>query len=158
MTISAKTVIPAFLLIFLLVTAGFLYLNSKSQKQPPANVPSVPSADALLKEAQGEIIEEFPPLPVYPNSTLINTYKKAERGKFGYEGNWTTPDPVNTVMAWYLDSLPAAGWTIATTPENPDSDASQFMVLTKDRLLLNLTVENEDGNITEIIAEFPLSE
>jgi len=139
------------ILLLIIIIANFLIIGNIKKK----NEITTPRSFTKIEE-QGVIIKEFPELPKYPESQVVNTYKKEEDGKVGYEGNWTTSEPVDVVMKWYLTELTKQGWSITTPPENPESDATQFAVLEKEELLLNLIVENEDGEITEIHAEFPL--
>lgn len=108
-------------------------------------------------EKEGEFISDFPQIPVYFNATLVNTYKKTENDKTGYEANWNTDDTVYSVMQWYINNLENDGWLTLELPQNQDSDAEQFAIFLRKGKTLYLTVENEDGVLTEIHAEFPLS-
>jgi len=58
------------------------------------------------------------------------------------------------VMAWYLEQLPAQGWTIEQPPEDL-SASEQFLVARKGSLKVHVILDSENQK-TEISVEFPL--
>ncbi len=106
---------------------------------------------------QETVVAGFPQVPVFPEAKLINSYKKSDQTRVGYEGHWTTQEPVAEVMKWYLSALRDDGWQITSPPEDPEADGEQFAVVRNDDWVLNLIVEDEDGvGTTDIEVEFPV--
>lgn len=158
--ISVSFLVLVFVATVLTLAQGGAYLfrqpQSKAVNDLPLALPSNTAANEKI-ELTGELIADFPILPVYENASLVNSYKKTEGQRVGFEANWTTDDAVNVVMNWYMQNVQNDGWTVLEPPANPDADSEQFAVLEKDGRRLNLTVEQETLAETEIHAEFPLS-
>lgn len=162
---SKKSFLPFLILAYVatlstIVSGGaYLFRQPRSQATyiPSVVIPSLtPSSEKV--ELTGELIPDFPILPIYENATLVNSYKKTEGQRVGFEANWITSDPVNIVMNWYMQQVQNDGWIVIESPENPDADSEQFAVLEKDGRSLHLTVEQETLTETEIHAEFPLAD
>lgn len=130
-----------------LSVTGYAYLISRTQTR---------TASYAKTDRQGGIVSGFPILPVYPGAITENSYKKSERNLVGFQGEWISNDRVSVVMAWYLNKLPASGWQLIEAPEFPETDSELFASFQKGKLKMNLIVEQESRDETEIHAEFPL--
>ena len=106
------------------------------------------------KEWNGRLAPEFPAFPAYPGARLARSYEKTEEARVGHEALWETTDAVSQVMAWYLEQLPAQGWTIEQPPEDL-SASEQFLVARKGSLKVHVILDSENQK-TEISVEFPL--
>lgn len=141
----------AFLVILSLVIGVFV---TKSIDKKRAT--EIPEAVVVQKEdLEGALVSDFPSMPIYPNSELLRTYRKSEDGKVGYEGVWQSEDSSPEVMGWYIKSLTSSDWVVVEEPYDPLADGEQFLVVEKEGITLNLTIENE-GGLTSIYAEFPV--
>ena len=105
------------------------------------------------EELTGELVEGFPVLSVYPNAALLNSYKKQEGEKVGFEANWEVNASVFEVMSWYIDSLSQSGWVFEEEPV-VDESFEQYIIAERDGLKLFFSVEREES-ITVINAEIP---
>ena len=141
--------------IFIIVVATLAVLSVSGYAFIISRTPTS-TATYAKSDKQGGIVPGFPSLPVYPGAITENTYKKSERGLIGYEGNWIIGERVSVVMAWYLNKLPALGWQLIEAPEFPETDSELFASFQKGKLKMNLIVEQESRDETEIHAEFPL--
>ena len=144
-----RSLLPLILIIVSILTVSTYALVSTST---PTSITSYAKIEKL-----GGVVLDFPKIPVYPGAKIENSYKKSERDVIGYQGTWVAQDKVGKIMAWYVEKLPQDGWTVLAYPEFPDAPKESFAQFQKGNLRLNLIVEREDKNETEIHAEFPLS-
>jgi len=108
-------------------------------------------------DLDSELVAGFPEFPVYPDATIINSYKKTEGAKVGYEANWKADDTVAQIASWYYEALIDMGWNFEEQPNNFEEYGEQFFLVSKDDLTIYLTVELEPGiSETEINVEVPV--
>jgi len=140
------------LLIFVLfigIWSGATYVRKRGEV-------SLDEREPGKEELAGELVGGFPELPVYPEATILKSYKKQEGEKVGFEANWEVDASVGEIMAWYIDALKEAGWVFEEEPV-VDETSEQSLVARKDNVRVYLIVEREEGAlITEINAEFPI--
>ena len=124
----------------------------------PGTCQAAAEAPPLIKFSKKEwtdrLAPEFPAFPVYPGALLVRSYEKTEEARVGHEALWETTDSVSQVMAWYLEQLPAQGWTIEQRPEDL-SASEQFLVTRKGSHKAHVILDSENQK-TEISVEFPL--
>ena len=136
--------------VFIAIVTGVFLLNKPSKKLAPSKEPG-------KTELEGELVAGFPELPVYQGAALVNSYKKQEGEKVGFEANWEIDASVSEVMIWYIDALSESGWVFEEVPEDVDEVFEQSLIAQKDETRVYLTVEREEGaEKTEISAEFPV--
>lgn len=145
-----------FFLILVLFIGAIVVGTSLFNKRP--SLPTVSEGEQTpgIEELQERLVANFPQIPVYPNATLVSSYKKHDNTKVGFEATWQTPDNVSDVSKWYAEQLPLTHWVIVEPSENLNAEGEQFMIAKRGEFDLYLIVENEDGDITSVHAEFPI--
>lgn len=149
------------LLIVILIVAAVLTVLLFSQRRFSENRTSEEFAgktpESEKTEVYGEVVEDFSDFPIHPEAEVVNSYRKNENNKIGYEIILSSSSPVVEVMNWYIDQLPLYGWEISELPQNRESKMGQNILAVKGPMKLILTVEDEHlGGETEISAEVPL--
>jgi len=117
------------------------------------------SASAQLEtdkiEAEGELVADFPIVPIYPDAVIERSYKKIEAGKVGYEAVQIAEASVFDVYSYFIEELKREGWTITMSSDNSPTALEQGLTAVKDKMTVQMEIEDEDGH-TEIIIEIPL--
>lgn len=143
------------ILVFVVVFAVGKPREDYSEEEPrdsDTNYQGSGNVTNIVSEAVTQDLPEpppgFPEIPVHPQATLVTSSTEAP----SLEAEWVVHQPLQTVMAWYLDNLPEFGWMITAMPDNPASITLQSTTATKDNQLLILTTSQEDDDDpTEVV-------
>ena len=155
-------------IIFILVTLVILRTVISQQEQTKSDAAANNTSPSIsLNKVEGTLLPQIPDFPLYPGVEIDYSYEKRDGNKVGYEVELKTPDTATVIANWYLQALPAAGWTITRTPESiatitppgPPTDIEFMIIAEKDGREAIFIIENEGGSPeSEIYAEFPLKE
>jgi hypothetical protein len=121
-------------------------------------------ADHAMHHVEGQLVADFPAMPVYPGAVLEDSYKKEDAGKVGYEASWVTTARFADVANWYVRALRDAGWLILEAPPlkmaPDDIDVATAIKVQRNEITATLFIEQEveegEGLHTEIDVEIPL--
>jgi len=146
---------------FLLVSGVALTISVKRPVDKTIYVgeaSEVETTEPGITEFIGEVVFDFPSFPLYPDSSVLNSYKKEEGDRVGFSASWVSGDRVGEITNWYVEELQDLGWIILTSPD-PDplgEYTEQFIQVASGELKANIIIEVEDGGLTYIDIEFPL--
>ncbi len=115
--------------VLLVVSIGvFLALAIKSKIAPSGQQRTTefatPTSPLVKKELSGQLAQEFPPFPVYPEATPESSLVQTEAGVTTLRARWTVGTSVEKAVKWYRNALQAAGWTVSKS-DNPTSEFQQ---------------------------------
>ncbi|MBF4510575.1 MAG: hypothetical protein ISP10_08895 [Aeromicrobium sp.] len=112
---------------------------------------STDEGDVTWAGGEGKLAEGFPSdFPVYPGSTVDASSKVESGGQAQYYAGLKTSDSVAAVFDWYMEELPAKGWTVEDHMQMSTGDGDSALVSAKKgNLALNL-VASMSGDGTEI--------
>jgi hypothetical protein len=102
----------------------------------------------------GALPGDFPPVPVYPGSEFMSGHKKVGDGKVGYEAAWKANGDALAVIAYYVQALKDAGWTVTVDDEYGYNPGEQFIEIVKNDVRATVVIEAEDEYV-EVVFEFP---
>ena len=145
-------------LFLVLAIVGYLQIVKIIQTKQKSVTPTTQSK----LQSRVQLIEGFPEMPLYPQSTLVISeievinFNGADSNH--YRSVWKTNASIPKVTNWYLKALETADWTIEIFPADPDSTGIQYILASrrKPKLTLQLSIIPEAQlKLTKIVAEFP---
>jgi hypothetical protein len=111
----------------------------------------------IMNRIEGELVDDFPVVPMYPNLEIDHSYKKVVTDQVtsvGYEALWFTNDDLNTVKQFYIEELTKMGWQIiGQTMEEVAEPWEVHILAKKDKELINVIVELTDQDSGELPTE-----
>ena len=135
-----KKIVYIFLAIVFILSGIAIFLQIKQKITPRKEV---------------KLVEEFPQIPVFPASILLDSKKSDSEEGFVYEATWQTNEAVPAIETWYEKELQKAGWKIETTPADYENESIQLLVVEKDQFLLNISIIRDPSiSKTNVIAQF----
>lgn len=133
-----------------IVASFVIILSLINTEKPPEKEYFEPEAYTLIEEST-EIVSNFPGLPRYPNATVVKSTHYTEEGGEGYYLEFSTKDPLLTVIQWYKERLDKQGWNIiyqTEITENPDYHQIEYK---KPDIQLDVSAVKQEGSTTRVI-------
>ncbi len=108
--------------------------------------------------AEGELVSDFPTVPVYPGAVVVDSVETNDSTGYGYSGTWhVTGKTWNEVLKYYLAEAKKRKWNITHQPDLGPKSSDQYIEALVDGKKVTVSVELEDDNKTiEIRIVFPL--
>lgn len=141
------TSVAVICMILLLFLIGAVIFARKGTRVNPAPVKqNIPSS---VTQLEGALPEDFPDFPVYPDASLTNSQiTKATPNQPGvYQEFLSSDSKVADIIAWYVQYLSTAGWTIVRMPDET-TPTDQNIVASNTKFKLTINVEKEDAEST----------
>ncbi len=142
---KSKTIIliTSLLAISLLVTAIAVtkLKENKSTVGPPVGASNQPTPNPNLTEVQGDLVDSFPGLPVYPGARVLSSSKELkEGGNTLYSAVWTISgdNVLSEMVNWYSKQLVSEGWRRISEAGNDELARSVSFTKDSESLILNI--------------------
>lgn len=137
---------------FLLVIAGvilFSFYKRPLRTPIPAPLPPTnPSPTRMvekIEEIKEQLIAGMPGVPLYPNATIKESFKRTLGETYVYTVNMTTEASMSDILSFYQTELTNDGWTITVIPENiAKVEDEAGLEASKGDMSLLITLESED--------------
>ena len=117
----------------------FLYNRSVSYTNLPVN-PSEPMVDTMEK-VEEKIVAGMPDIPVYPDATVEESFKRTIGEDNEYYVVWVTNASVGEVVSFYETKLSKDSWTITEIPEERNETGDESISATKNNINLIINLE-----------------
>ena len=151
---------PLFLVFLVFVVGALVYFLVWQKPMPRIPTASREAGNALEVEVKdGELLANFPDVPVYPGATIDYSYSQSGTQAQAYEGHWEAQSSVGEITQWYLDNLVADGWEILDEVEEVFTVNEHYFQARKGDLIANFIIECEScEGTTEIYVEIPYAD
>lgn len=87
-------------------------LNTTTDLSESKQIPNNSFPQEKVIETEGELVDGFPDIPIYPTLKIDKTYKKVLGGKTNYLGIWYYKGDIKIILDWYVIELKKAGWSV----------------------------------------------
>lgn len=139
------------LIVILALTLG-LYLVRQQTVQPVSTelhegFESALSKTPSLVEERGELVSDFPELPVYPEAKLTYSSRYNLEEETVYRATWGSNDPLSQIVPYYVNALKDAGWSVTEVEEPPLGDS--FIEATKNNQTATLYIDQGDNGLED---------
>jgi len=141
----------------LLVFAGFLlaviliFSSPKKQERPLTALDFPPESHVVIEESENSIVKNFPDVPQYPASEIINSKSYTEEGGEGYSLDLSTNDPVMDVIDWYREVLDEKDWNLIFESEMTEEPSYFLIEYKKPDIQLDVSAIKQDSGETRIV-------
>lgn len=107
--------------------------------------------------AQGELVSDFPDVPIYPGSKIIKSTEINNDGEYGYVATWeTNAKTIPQVLNFYLAEAKKRNWTIVQMPDFSGRAGEEYFEFRINGQKAYFTVEREeDDEPIELKIDFP---
>lgn len=157
----AVPLVIGFLVTVCLVLLFVYYRSSQTSPSLPLPAPlplTSPSPTRMvekMEEVKGQLIAGMPNVPMYPDATLHESFKRTLGEQYVYTANMTTEASMSDILSFYQTELTNDGWTITAIPENiAKVEDEAGLEASKGDMSLLITLESEDQPTQMAISVF----
>lgn len=107
--------------------------------------------------AQGELVSDFPDMPVYPGAIVEKSTEINDGDQYGYIGTWKIENKTSTeVLRFYLTEGKKRNWTIVHSPDLSPNSSNEYIEARINGKKAYIIVEKEsDDKEVEVRVDFP---
>ncbi|MCZ6642550.1 MAG: hypothetical protein O7F71_13310 [Gammaproteobacteria bacterium] len=111
-------------------------------------------AGYVKERSRNTRIAGFPALPAFPGAVFLDSYKKTEGGRVGFEAKYSVDASVPEVIRFYEVELNNRGWRLESSG-GAISRREHSLVARRGNIVAHVIAELEDG-VTEVVIEIPM--
>lgn len=139
-----------FVILFVLLIFSF-FLNRSKTEEPLTREDFPPESYVVVEESKDATVENFPDIPQYPVSEIVNSRYYTEEGGEGYSLELSTNDPVLDVIEWYKEVLDERDWYFIFQSEITDEPDYFLIEYKKLDIQLDVTAVTQEEGTTRVI-------
>lgn len=147
---------------FIIILGVVLYIPTSNLIKKNTNPSTVQNdQDTIEMEdsavyAQGELVSDFPDVPVYPGAEIEKSTEINNEGEYGYVATWkTNAKNIPDVLKFFLAEAKKRNWPIVQSPDLSGRSGEEYIETRIDNRKVYITVEKEDDGAVEYRIDFP---
>ncbi len=147
---------------FIILLGVILYIPTSKLIKSNTGSGTAQNSDATVEMedsavyAQGELVSDFPDVPVYPGAEIEKSTEINNDGEYGYVATWKTKaKTIPEVLKFFLAEAKSRNWPIVQSPDLSGKSGEEYIETKIDGRKVYITVEKEDNGTVEYKVDFP---